>query len=408
MSTRRICFVAPTAYAPLSGREDVPFIGGAQIQQVLVARELARRGHAVSFVVHDHGQPDGIEHDGIRAWQMCGYSKGLPVVRFVHPRWTSLWRALSRADADVIYQRGAGAETGQVALWCRYHRRPFIFAAASTSDCDPKLPYLPTRRERVLYRYGLHRAGRVVAQTRDQVKAFEAGFGVHASLIRSCSHDPGPPPERGPVTAGRPSVLWVGRFSYEKRPELMLKVARCCPEIHFDVVGAANAFQAADDDIALRASRLPNVTLHGRVPHRRMADFYAQASVLLLTSAWEGYPNTFMEAWARGVPVVSTVDPDGVIASHGLGRLGESSDDLAAGVERLTRDAAAWKECSANARRFFIENHSLAAAADAYESLIDELVPAGVPVRVGSEAAPMLKSKAIAVCHGAESRVEGI
>lgn len=373
-----ICFVAPTAYAPLSGREDVAFIGGAQIQQVLIARELRDRGYAVSFIVHDHGQPDGIQHDGVYAWRMCGFSEGLPVLRFLHPRWTSLWRALTRAAPDLVYQRGAGAETGQVALWCRLHGRPFVFAAASNSDCEPSLPYLPTRRERILYRYGLRRADRVIGQTREQVEAFCRGFGLKADLIRSCSRDPGPPPERGPAPAGRPSVLWVGRFSYEKRPELMLQVAGRCPEIRFEIVGAANASRAADDEVSRQVARFKNVTLHGRVPHTKMDEFYARASALLLTSMWEGYPNTFMEAWARGVPVVSTVDPDSVITTHRLGRVGRSADELTRGIEQLTGDTGAWQACSANARRFFLANHSIAAAADAYESLIGTLVPAHV------------------------------
>jgi len=382
-------------------------MGGAQIQQVLIARELSRRGHKVSFIIHDHGQPDGIEHEGILAWRMCSPFEGLPLLRFVHPRWTSLWRALSRARPDVVYQRGAGAETGQVALWCRRHRRPFIFAAASNSDCDPTLPYLPRRRERVLYRYGLYRADRVVAQTRDQIEAFERGFGIRAVLIRSCGQDPGTPSPRDPVVAGRPSALWVGRFSYEKRPEVMLAVARRCPEIYFDVVGAANALQAADDSIARQASRLPNVTLHGRVPHGKMAEFYARSSVLLLTSAWEGYPNTFLEAWARGVPTVSTVDPDGVITRYGLGRVGDSAEALAEAITHLTRDPALWRECSARARRFFVEHHGIAAAVNAYESLIAEVAGAGDPGRATNRAvAASMADQKVGACHGASGRVE--
>jgi glycosyltransferase involved in cell wall biosynthesis len=332
---------------------------------------------------------------------MCGFSAGLPLVRFLYPRWTSLWAALSRARPDVVYQRGAGAETGQAALWCRLHERPFLFAAASNSDCDPELPYLPRRRERVLYRWGLRRADRVVAQTREQVEAFRKGFGIRAVLIRSCSQDPGPPPPREPVTAGRPSVLWVGRFSYEKRPELMLEVARRCPEIQFDVVGAANAGRAAGDEVARRARGLANVTLHGRVPHDRMAGFYARTSALLLTSAWEGYPNTFLEAWARGVPTVSTVDPDGAIARYGLGFVGESGEDLAAGVKRLVSDAAVWRACSIRARRLFFKRHTIAAAAGAYEALIAELVAGGRPVRPRDRGGPASSGEETDVaCHG--------
>src|SRR5262245_12844551 len=64
-----VCFVAPKAYAALSGREDVSHVGGAERQQVLLAEELIQRGYAVRFVVLDHGQPDGEEVRGIRVFK---------------------------------------------------------------------------------------------------------------------------------------------------------------------------------------------------------------------------------------------------------------------------------------------------------------------------------------------------
>src|SRR5678816_2271582 len=99
-----VCFVAPKAFPALSGREDLAHVGGAERQQVLLAEELARRGHRVSFVVLDHGQADGEEVvRGIRAFKCYRLEDGIRGVRFLEPRLRGLWSAMRRADADVYY-----------------------------------------------------------------------------------------------------------------------------------------------------------------------------------------------------------------------------------------------------------------------------------------------------------------
>jgi hypothetical protein len=146
-----ICFVAPNAYGLLSGRKDILHIGGAEEQQqAILGRAMAKRGHSVSFVTLDHGQPDGIQHDGITVYVAYAKGAGLPGLRFFYPRWTGLWAAMWRANADVYYKRCADYEVGQAAHWCRWHRRRFIFSAASDTDCLAQLPLLDSARERCL------------------------------------------------------------------------------------------------------------------------------------------------------------------------------------------------------------------------------------------------------------------
>ncbi|HEX5129972.1 MAG TPA: hypothetical protein VFV90_09505, partial [Usitatibacter sp.] len=40
----RVCFLAPTTWPLISGSRDIPIIGGAELQQSVIAPELARRG----------------------------------------------------------------------------------------------------------------------------------------------------------------------------------------------------------------------------------------------------------------------------------------------------------------------------------------------------------------------------
>ncbi len=63
------------------------------------------------MVMLDYGQPDATEVRGVTVYKMHKPDEGIPVLRFVHPRLTSLWRALKRVNADVYYQRTAAVHT---------------------------------------------------------------------------------------------------------------------------------------------------------------------------------------------------------------------------------------------------------------------------------------------------------
>jgi glycosyltransferase involved in cell wall biosynthesis len=286
---------------------------------------------------------------------------------------------MRRAGADVYVQRGAGGETGQVAAWCRLRGRPFLFAAASDSNCERSVPRI-SKRERLLYRIGLSLADGVVCQSEHQRRRLRESFGIEAVLARSCAEDPcaagGVGRDRTPP-GGALRVLWIGRFSPEKRFELALELAARAPEMHLDVVGGRAGKAGYAEAVERRAMALANVSLHGWVPHDRVGAFYDRAHVLLCTSAVEGFPNTFLEAWARGTPTVSTVDPDGLIAHEGLGAVADGAERLHEALGRLLREPGRWTEASQRARRRFVEHHVPSRAGDTYETLLDDLVTRG-------------------------------
>lgn len=366
-----LCFVAHLAYGALTGGA-AGHVGGVERQTSLMARWLAARGHRVSLVTWDEGQPDASVVDGVRVLRACRRDAGIPGLRFLHPRWTSLNAALARADARLYYQNCGEAATGQVALWAGRHGRRFVFSVASDEDCEPRLRHLPLR-ERVLYRLGLRGAQRVVAQTRAQQARLREHFGVDAAVL--------PMPCPGPSDAeyedrnlpeAPPRVLWIGRVCAVKRPHLLLDVARACPELGFDLVGPSDGSAYARQVLA-DASALGNLAVHGGVPRAAVAGHYRRAAGLLCTSLYEGFPNTFLEAWSHGLPVVSSFDPDGVIAGHALGATAPDVPGLAAGLRELVASRERWRDQSLRCRRYYSETHSLDGAMAAFERLFLEL-----------------------------------
>lgn len=397
-----VCFVSLNNYAVLAGDASVAHIGGAEVQQAHIARRLAARGYRVSFVTLDHGQPDGALYDGIRVFKAYAADAGVRGVRFIHPRLTGLWAAMRRAEADVYYQRGIDLETGHVAAWCRRHGRRFIFAVAHDSNCRYDLPTRRGLHERWLCRYGLRRADVVISQTDHQREMLRTQFGRDSVLIRSCAADPqdGHMAVEAPAAFAPPRLLWVGRFSREKRLDLLLELAKRCPGISFAVVGKANADSAYGRELTERAAALPNIELVGYVPNHRMAAQYASASALICTSSAEGFPNTFLEAWSRRLPVITTVDPDGLVAAEGLGLVLDETggsvglDTAARSLQQFVNDPAVRARCGAAARARFMAHHTIDRAADQYAEVIEGA--ASARSRAGRVARPRTSAQPVA------------
>ena len=367
-----VCFVAPKAYAALSARDDVAHVGGAERQQVLLGEELVRRGYRVSFVVLDHGQPAGETFRGIRVFKCYGLDWGIRGLRFFHPRLTGLWNAMKRADADIYYQRGAEYETGLVGYWCRKHERGFIFAVAHDTNCVPVTPLI-SRSERLLFRYGLRRADAVISQTHRQQHLLREGFGLASTVVRSCSGwlPDATEPIEGSNRDNLPRrVLWVGRMSEEKRPEWLIRLATDLPHCQFDAVGHCNTNSRYGQSLARQIEALPNVRWHGYVDHDRLKAHYLQAQLLLCTSESEGFPNVFLEAWSCGRPVLTSVDPDGIVADFGLGQVATDYLALKQHLSEASDQRPLWEASGRRGAQYVREHHSVAVAGAALETVI--------------------------------------
>ena len=369
-----ISFVAHLAYGALAGGGS-GFIGGVEWQTSLMAKWFAARGYPASILTWDEGQPDDVEIEGVRVLKMCRKEAGVKGLRFFWPKWTSLVGAMERADAHVYYQNCGEYVTGQVALWCRRHGRKFVYSVANDTDCDSRLPEMRKLRERVLYRYGLKAADRVIVQTRRQREMLRDGFARESILI--------PMPCPGPLADDYDShgqerdqsrhVLWIGRICEQKRPDRLLDIAAACPGMSFDLVGptVGTEYSLA---VCERAKSLPNVTVHGPAMRDGVSEFYKKDRIMFCTSDFEGFPNTFLEAWSYGLPIVSTFDPDNLISGNEMGIVAQTQQGLVDGIRMLLGDSQRWERASQAARRYYAENHTVDSVMPKFEAIFQEVV----------------------------------
>ena len=352
----RVCFVGMESLPVLAKEYNHHGIGGEQVQHTLLAQAFARRGYPTSMIVGDYGQPDGAFWDGIQVWKAYAPDEGLPVLRFFYPKWWKLIAALRRANPEVIYLSCAGGLLGQVALWAKRRGLRIVFRLAHDRDCEPGNLILPRhtyQRDKRLYEYGLRRASKVLAQTEHQRDLLRRNYGVESVVAGMLVATE---PAGRPLAERDIDVLWVSNIRQLKRPDLLLQLAQRLPGVQFHMVGGPQLEEAAlYNSIESEARGIANVAFHGRLPYHDVNELYARAKVFVNTSDTEGFPNSYLQAWVRGTPVVAFFDPDGVIERESLGHRPRDLAEMQDIVRRLVHSESARTTLGAACTRFMAE-----------------------------------------------------
>jgi glycosyltransferase involved in cell wall biosynthesis len=356
MSKPKICFYAFATY-PLLSQIDLGFIGGAEVQQVLIGKELAKKGYDVSFVVFDHGQEPFEVIDGIKIYKTATKGYVFSGIKSLYHAIKTVWNALKQADADIYYQRGAGRDTGFVALFCLLKRRKFVWGLASDMDVDGTFTKDAKLYERMLYKFGIGMADYIIAQSESQQELLKKKFRRDSSIIKNSY-----PVEKVDISKStHPIVLWVGTIKPEwKQPDLFLKLAGAIPDARFQMVGGASANEQFYEQIKDDAEKISNLEFVGFVPYPDVNRYFENASILVNTSSVEGFSNTFLQAWAAYTPVVSlNVDPDEIICKYKLGFHSKTVEQMVRDVETLLKDEKLREEMGVNGRKYVEQEHNL-------------------------------------------------
>jgi len=361
---KSICFVAPWAYPTLVRDASVKVVGGSEVQQTILAREFVRRGYQVSMVCLDYGQPEGMEVDGVTIYKAYKTGPEAPKIGALGAI-KSIWTAMAKANADLYYQQNCGAFTGYVASYARLNGKFVIYCGASDEDFVKNLPRLHRKKEKFFFRLGLRLASAIIAQSERQVAACQDSFGLKSEVIRSCYG------HQGALSNQDGVVLWSGRLAKIKRPDLFIELAKRCPEFRFRMVGGGE--QELTRALNEQAASLSNIDLLGFVPYAEVEQYFDDASVIVNTSPSEGFPNTFLQGWSRGMPSLSFFDPAARVNGRAVGVVVEDLDQMAAELRRLKNDLPHWQRHSADSRTFFSENFALDHVADEYERLFRRL-----------------------------------
>jgi glycosyltransferase involved in cell wall biosynthesis len=347
--------------------------GGAERQMALLAQALAGRGHRVAHIIFEPREPTTLTypvmlvHREPRSATRSRIVRGLLEARAV-------WRALRAADAAVVVLRSASPVLAVAALYCLLRRRALIFSSSNVSDFT--MERMSSRWTRLLYRLGLRLASTVVVQSENQRLLALETFPALSKVAHIPSFADAAPRRQPESRAGPDTFLWFGRTVEEKQPLRFVRLARNVPEARFTMiltdVGLNDQLHA---EIQAAAKAAPNLVILEPVPHEQLSQLIATSVAVVNTSTLEGMPNSFLEAWLAGVPVLTyEFDPDGVVAARGLGvAAGGSWERFVAGARELWESRAEREQIAQRVRAHVAETHSVATVGAQWGALVEEL-----------------------------------
>jgi len=324
-----VCLVSTNAYPLFNEGCSAPF-GGAELQIFLLSKQLALdTNFSVSVIVGDFGQKDDEVLHKVRLVKAYTRSGGL-YDRLLAPY--KLLKAIGRARPDVIIQRASGPETGICAFYARNRKTRFIYSFAHDAELVGKSVASYHYIYRHLYNYGVNKADVLVVQSQDQLQQlgqFNQKWSDKAALI-SNSIVVNEPTERK-----KEHILWIARPQSWKRPEVFIELAEAIRNEHFVMIMPVDIESNETKKLIEKAKSVTNLEFISRVEFNKSQQYFDKAKMLINTSSWEGFPNTFLQAGLASIPIVSLyVDTDNFIKNNKCGYVCE--DDFSTLLNRVT------------------------------------------------------------------------
>lgn len=275
--------------------------------------------------------------------------------------WCSLTSTINKIKPDVVIIRGASASLRILSKLCKKKRIKLLMFGASDSDFVPDREILTNKINVKLFRQGVRNTDYFVVQNSFQQKTLFENYGKSSLLL--------PNIWLGQSSTDKDEIvydaIWVSNLRRLKRAEWFVNLATTFPDYHFAIVGGVNDL-AYYNEILKQCAEISNIDFLGAKPFDCVNELLRKSKMLVCTSEFEGFPNTFLQAWAQGLPTISTVDPNGIIQKHQIGIVIQSKDDLKKAFDQLINDIDLYQKCKQNVISYFQDNHS---AQTSYEKL---------------------------------------
>ena len=209
---------------------------------------------------------------------------------------------------------------------------------------------------------GIKLAGQLIAQNIFQQQQLLKNYGRSSVIINQMT----PLADEKTLTEsdGFVSVLWVANLKALKRPELFIELARRLKNSNinqkYQMIMIGRIPASYKDLLENAKQEISTFQYLGELSQEEVNDALSKPGILINTSVYEGFSNTFVQAWMRKVPVISmNSDPNATLSVHKLGFLTPTMDELVEKTALLLENDSLRREIGEKARCYAIESYSL-------------------------------------------------
>jgi len=354
MTKKKICFVLPSHWSK--------YFGGVEYEVKTLLDELAKENDLTIYYVCRYSSPafSTNKYEIIKIGEKSIYKE----FRFYFDIF-DLLKVLKKIDPDIIYQRVACVYTGICAYYAKKFGRKMIFHISLDTDIEPfkfslSKGVLLNLIEKILLKYAIKNAQYIIGQSEYQNKLLQKNFGRRCDIIFLHIHPKPKNPIKKPVPI---KALLIANFKKFKRPELFIKLAKEFQgnrNVEFLMVGRRNIKKKWQRKLEDKIFKLENIRYLGEKTIEEVNRLLCSSHVLVNTSLYEGFPNTFIHAWMRKVPVASLcANPNDILTSKNIGFHSGTFEQLVKDVEKLIKNRELRSDMGERAQKYAFKNHSI-------------------------------------------------
>ena len=376
-SKKHICFFIPYAIGLFDSGSKVPF-GGAELRSVNFANGLKSLGFKISFIVFDANQDAVLCYEDIKVYKHSFYQldefkpENNKQVKSMPERISAKIRSLLFSDeaikkynkekvlkdvnADLYCSFEISNASLEVLEFCKKKNKKYFHFISSDEELSS------TFADSEINRFGrtknltasiLENSSLVFVQNKFQQLNAKKIFTTESVIIKN------PIVIQKKFNSEIKYILWVGKDNEVKQPALFIELAKALPQYQFRMVFNSISQQRRSEIADLKIN---NLEIASNIPAETIESYFAASCLLISTSLFEGFPNTFLQAGKYGVPVISAeINPDMFITEFNCGKVvSRDMQNLKNATEELMNDSALYNECSRNIMAYVKANHDVA------------------------------------------------